>query len=82
MQPNVRLSNKFEFPYFFRVLPRDQFSSIAVAELVRHFGWEFVSLVYTDDPFGVGGEKSVRAQLEKLTPKVCVSLSQKIDPEH
>ena len=77
---NIDLSNKVVFPYFFRVLPSDRYASIAVAHLVRHFRWQFVSIVYTDDAFGKGGAEAIESELGKLTkgPKVCVALKEKI----
>jgi len=45
------LSNKSLYRYFLRVVPSDKFQAEALADFVHHFGWSFISTVYTEGRF-------------------------------
>ncbi|XP_005103969.1 metabotropic glutamate receptor 3 [Aplysia californica] len=67
------LSDKSKFPYFFRTLPPDRYQIRAMAELIRHFSWNFISLVYSADPYGLNAEKSLRSLLAGM--ETCIAQS-------
>ena len=43
------LSNKNLFEYFLRTIPSSTLQAHAMVDLISHFGWEYVSVIFTDD---------------------------------
>lgn len=49
------LSNRKEYPTFFRTIPSDYYQSRALAKLVKHFGWSWVGALAVDNEYGFNG---------------------------
>ncbi|XP_040902363.1 extracellular calcium-sensing receptor-like [Toxotes jaculatrix] len=49
------LSNREEFPSFFRTIPSDLHQSRALAKLVKLFGWTWVGAISNKNAYGING---------------------------
>ncbi|XP_076132893.1 G-protein coupled receptor family C group 6 member A-like [Alosa pseudoharengus] len=70
------LSDKLQFPGFFRVSPSDAHQTNALAALIRSFGWNWVGLISMDDEYGRGVHQSFLKSAEEAG--VCVAFEEVI----
>ncbi|XP_051778424.1 extracellular calcium-sensing receptor-like isoform X3 [Erpetoichthys calabaricus] len=70
------LSNKKLFPYFFRTVPSDDYQSVAMAQLAKHFGWTWVGAIRNDDDYGNYGMATFVDVAQK--EGICVEYSEAI----
>uniref|UniRef100_A0A3Q3M5W6 Extracellular calcium-sensing receptor-like n=1 Tax=Mastacembelus armatus TaxID=205130 RepID=A0A3Q3M5W6_9TELE len=70
------LSNRKDYPSFFRTIPSDYYQSRALAKLVKHFGWTWVGAIRSDNDYGNDGMATfIRAANQE---GVCVEYSEAI----
>ncbi|XP_053177405.1 extracellular calcium-sensing receptor-like [Scomber japonicus] len=67
------LSNRRDYPSFFRTIPSDIYQSKALAKLVKHFGWTWVGAIRTNSDYGNGGMATFLDAAQK--EGVCVEYS-------
>ncbi|XP_069053795.1 extracellular calcium-sensing receptor-like [Lepisosteus oculatus] len=70
------LSNKKEFPTFFRTIPSDFYQAKALALLVKRFGWSWIGAVRADDEYGIFGVQSFTEEVKKYG--VCIAFIESI----
>ncbi|XP_072037059.1 metabotropic glutamate receptor 7-like [Amphiura filiformis] len=70
------LSNRFAYPYFFRVVPPDRHQVEAIIDIILHYGWTYVSFLYSDDDYGRNGNTEFTEQAKKSG--ICIAWTQEI----
>ncbi|KAM3874678.1 extracellular calcium-sensing receptor-like [Diretmus argenteus] len=69
------LSNRQEFPSFFRTIASDLYQSRALAQLVKHFDWSWVGAINSDSDYGNSGMAIFLAAAQE--EGVCVEYTEK-----
>ena len=75
---SVLLSDKTVYHSFFRTIPSDTYQAQALADLLKQFGWTYVSIVASDNAYGRAGVDSLRTELKKK--EICIALEAIFNP--
>ena len=75
---SATLSNKHLYEYFLRTIPSTNLQANAMVDLISHFGWEYVSVIFTDDEYGAPGSDTFIDQA--MQQSICVHVKIGIPP--
>uniref|UniRef100_UPI00358EA76C extracellular calcium-sensing receptor-like n=1 Tax=Myxine glutinosa TaxID=7769 RepID=UPI00358EA76C len=67
------LSNNQRFQTFLRTVPSDIHQTQAIAQLIVHYGWNWIAIIASDDEYGKNGVASLQPALEKYG--VCIEFT-------
>ncbi|KAG2462797.1 CASR protein, partial [Polypterus senegalus] len=73
------LSNKYEYPTFFRTIPSDAFQVKAMAEIIKHYGWTWVGALASDDDYG---QNAIKFFKEEINTFGCIAFMEAIPKIH
>uniref|UniRef100_A0A3P9KB62 G-protein coupled receptors family 3 profile domain-containing protein n=1 Tax=Oryzias latipes TaxID=8090 RepID=A0A3P9KB62_ORYLA len=57
------LTDRKRFPSFFRTIPSDAFQVHAMLQILKHFSWTWVGLLFSDDDYGHHVAQSFQSEL-------------------
>uniref|UniRef100_A0A1B8Y6T1 G-protein coupled receptors family 3 profile domain-containing protein n=1 Tax=Xenopus tropicalis TaxID=8364 RepID=A0A1B8Y6T1_XENTR len=67
------LRDRAAFPYFFRTVQSDEANYFALSKLLRHFGWNWVGIITSDDMNGMEEHRSLAKYLSR--EGVCIEFT-------
>ncbi|XP_053120257.1 vomeronasal type-2 receptor 26-like, partial [Hemicordylus capensis] len=70
------LSDQTRFPFFFRMVPSEDLQYIGIIFLLKHFKWNWIGLLTSDDDSGETFAQNMRPRL--LQSNICIALAQSI----
>uniref|UniRef100_A0A8C2CAP7 G-protein coupled receptors family 3 profile domain-containing protein n=1 Tax=Cyprinus carpio TaxID=7962 RepID=A0A8C2CAP7_CYPCA len=68
------LSDRKKYPSFFRTIPSDAFQVRVMVQILKHFGWTWVGLIYSDNDYGIYAAQSFHQEMQLFG--YCVAFSE------
>ena len=75
---SATLSDSNLFEYFLRTIPPTNLQANAMVDLVSHFGWKYVSVIFNDDEYGAPGSDAFIDRA--MQHKICIDTRIDIPP--
>ena len=72
------LSNKDIYSYFLRTVPPDTFQARAMVDIIKKFGWTYISTINSHGEYGESGIRKVKELAEK--EGICVDVEKQLSP--
>ncbi|KAM3601915.1 uncharacterized protein V6R79_021119 [Siganus canaliculatus] len=73
---SMDLSDKSLYKYFMRVVPSDMQQARAMVDIVKRYGWSYVSAIHTEGNYGESGMEAFKDMAAK--EGICIAHSDKI----
>ncbi|XP_056334934.1 extracellular calcium-sensing receptor [Danio aesculapii] len=74
------LSDRKKYPSFFRTIPSDAFQVRAMIQILKHFKWTWVGLLYSGDDYGVYAAQMFHKEMQLSGH--CVAFSEILPNDH
>jgi len=68
---SVELNDKLEHPYFLRTVPPDNIQALLVAQIMKKFGWDYVTVVYAENTYGISARDTLLSLADPTNPEYC-----------
>uniref|UniRef100_A0A183C7M6 G_PROTEIN_RECEP_F3_4 domain-containing protein n=1 Tax=Globodera pallida TaxID=36090 RepID=A0A183C7M6_GLOPA len=72
------LSDKEQFGYYLRVVPSDAWQAMAINQLLMHFNWTYIAVVYSAGNYGEKGFEAMERLTRSGGSDVCIAHAQKV----
>ena len=72
------LSNKDIYSYFLRTVPPDSFQARAMVDIIKKFGWTYISTVNSHGEYGENGISNVKQLAKK--EGICIDVEKQLSP--
>ncbi|KAL3097119.1 hypothetical protein niasHS_002835 [Heterodera schachtii] len=72
------LSDKEQFGYYLRVVPSDAWQAMAINQLLMHFNWTYIAVVYSAGNYGEKGFEAMERLTRNGGSEVCIAHAQKV----
>ncbi|XP_043932158.1 vomeronasal type-2 receptor 1-like [Protopterus annectens] len=57
------LSDKSQFPSFFRTVPNDKLQPVGIAQLVKYFDWKWIGILASENDLGETGSQALKRNI-------------------
>ncbi|XP_073785925.1 vomeronasal type-2 receptor 1-like isoform X6 [Danio rerio] len=74
------LSDRKQFPTFFRVVPSDDYQVKAIAQLLKRFDWTWIGVVTEDHDYGRFALQGLKREIENT--KICLAYHEMIPKDY
>ncbi len=74
------LSDSSRFPYFLRSVSPNRLQVGAIIDVLLKYRWLYVTLVYSEDPYGINGARTFKYLAESKDICIALSVSMSIKP--
>ena len=68
---SAKLSDKDEYEFFSRTVTSDHFQVPAIIDLLVHFNWTYVSVLYTEEAYGIAGYEGLEDKAREKGNTLC-----------
>ncbi|KAL3856569.1 hypothetical protein ACJMK2_011304 [Sinanodonta woodiana] len=69
---SVELSDKLVHSKFLRTVPPDNVQAIVMAKMLKRFGWNYASAIYSDDSYGRAAIQTLLEEADKADSVTCI----------
>ncbi|XP_048027297.1 extracellular calcium-sensing receptor-like [Megalobrama amblycephala] len=74
------LSDRKQFPTFFRVVPNDDYQVKAIAQLLKKFGWTWIGVVIEENDYGKFALQGLKREIENTN--ICLAYHEIIPKDY